>query len=111
MHSRWESIIQIALRTPSPHNTQPWRLRIKDDRRATLYLEVARTLPDEDTTGHFLRHCKNIMQKSSYKDTPPPIFDLSLSDIIGHETSPRSIPHSGHSSRFFRVRPEPLVFS
>ena len=55
MHSRWESIIQIALRTPSPHNTQPWRLRIKDDRHATLYLELARTLPDEDTTGHFLR--------------------------------------------------------
>ena len=55
MYSRWESIIQIALRTPSPHNTQPWRLRIKDERHATLYLEVARTLPDEDTTGHFLR--------------------------------------------------------
>lgn len=32
----------------------------------------------------------------------------------GFETytrTPRSIPHSGHSSSFFRVRPESLVFS
>jgi nitroreductase len=55
MNSPWEPIIQTALRTPSPHNTQPWRLRIRDDRRATLFMERARTLPDEDTTGHFLR--------------------------------------------------------
>jgi nitroreductase len=55
MSSQWEPIIRTALRTPSPHNTQPWRLRIKDDRHATLFLETARTLPDEDTTGHFIR--------------------------------------------------------
>lgn len=55
MPTRWESLIQTALRTPSPHNTQPWRLRIKDDRCAILYMEKARTLPDEDLTGHFLR--------------------------------------------------------
>jgi hypothetical protein len=54
MNSRWEPIIQTALRTPSPHNTQPWRLRIKDDSHATLFMETARMLPDEDTTGHFL---------------------------------------------------------
>ncbi len=55
MNSQWEAIIQTALRTPSPHNTQPWRLRIRDDRHATLFMETARTLPDEDTTGHFIR--------------------------------------------------------
>jgi len=55
MNSPWEPIIQTALRTPSPHNSQPWRLRIRDDRHATLFMETARTLPDEDTTGHFLR--------------------------------------------------------
>src|ERR1700722_3110691 len=55
MNSQWDPIIQTALRTPSPHNTQPWRLRIQDDRHAALFMEKARTLPDEDTTGHFLR--------------------------------------------------------
>lgn len=54
MNSRWESILQTALRTPSPHNTQPWRVRVTSDRSATLFMDVARTLPDEDTTGHFL---------------------------------------------------------
>jgi hypothetical protein len=55
MTSKWEAIVTTALRTPSPHNTQPWRLRIRDDRHATLFMDTARTLPDEDTTGHFLR--------------------------------------------------------
>jgi hypothetical protein len=55
MNSQWEPIIQTALRTPSPHNTQPWRLRISDERHAVLFMERARTLPDEDTSGHFLR--------------------------------------------------------
>jgi nitroreductase len=55
MNSPWEPIIQTALRTPSPHNTQPWKVRIRDDRRATLFMDRARMLPDEDTTGHFLR--------------------------------------------------------
>lgn len=55
MNSQWEPIVKTALRTPSPHNTQPWRLQIRDDRHATLFMETARTLPDEDTTGHFLR--------------------------------------------------------
>ncbi len=55
MNSQWEPIVKTALRTPSPHNTQPWRLQIRDDRHAMLFMETARTLPDEDTTGHFLR--------------------------------------------------------
>jgi hypothetical protein len=51
----WETILATAVHTPSPHNTQPWRVRILDDRRATLFIERARLLPDEDTTGHFQR--------------------------------------------------------
>jgi hypothetical protein len=51
----WESILETAIYTPSPHNTQPWRLRIESDRRATLYLERGRMLPDEDASGQFLR--------------------------------------------------------
>ena len=55
MRSPWEKILQVALRTPSPHNTQPWRVKIRDELRATLFMEAARMLPDEDLTGHFLR--------------------------------------------------------
>jgi hypothetical protein len=53
--SIWENLLATAIFTPSPHNTQPWRVRIDDPYHATLYMERARTLPDEDTTGHFLR--------------------------------------------------------
>jgi hypothetical protein len=31
-----------------------------------------------ENEGQGCGHYKNIMQKGSYKDTPPPIFDLSL---------------------------------
>jgi len=51
----WEELLKTAVLTPSPHNTQPWRLRISDDRHATLYMDRDRTLPDEDITGHFVR--------------------------------------------------------
>jgi hypothetical protein len=55
MRSPWETILQVALRTPSPHNTQPWRVKIREELRATLFMERARMLPDEDITGQFLR--------------------------------------------------------
>jgi nitroreductase len=50
----WNRIIANARYAPSPHNTQPWRVRIIDQRRALLYLDVKRTLPDEDRTGAFM---------------------------------------------------------
>jgi nitroreductase len=92
LHSHWESIIQIALRTPSPHNTQPWRLRIKDERHATLYLEVARTLPDEDTTGHFLRCAMGMFLESL----------RIISANAGFSLAHTLIENSGASGSLFR---------
>src|SRR5205814_1469794 len=39
---------------PSPHNVQPWRVRVHDDDHAELLIERARTLPDEDVEGSFI---------------------------------------------------------
>jgi nitroreductase len=50
----WLSLLETAVRTPSPHNVQPWRLRPLDDREADLLIERRRTLPKEDTTGSFI---------------------------------------------------------
>ena len=50
----WLGIIEIARFAPSPHNTQPWQLRVIDDRTAELLLVRERTLPDEDVTGCFI---------------------------------------------------------
>lgn len=49
----WRDILSDALYTPSPHNTQPWRIRLTDERNAELLVEAGRTLPCGDSTGSF----------------------------------------------------------
>jgi len=50
----WPEILQLARWTPSPHNTQPWKVRRVDDRRIEVLLDPARALPDEDISGCFV---------------------------------------------------------
>jgi nitroreductase len=50
----WRSLLETAIRTPSPHNVQPWRIRLVSEREAELYIDANRTLPKEDTTGSFI---------------------------------------------------------
>ena len=47
-------MLETAIHSPSPHNVQPWRVRIKNDREADLFIDSARTLPKEDPTGSFI---------------------------------------------------------
>jgi nitroreductase len=50
----WKEILETAVYTPSPHNVQPWRVKIISDTRAELYIDSSRTLPKEDMTGSFI---------------------------------------------------------
>lgn len=50
----WASVLSIARRTPSPHNVQPWRLRIYGEKHADLLLDNSRLVPVEDPTGAFI---------------------------------------------------------
>ena len=50
----WLSLLETAVHTPSPHNVQPWRLRLLGEDEADLFIERRRTLPKEDTTGSFI---------------------------------------------------------
>jgi hypothetical protein len=52
--SVWTNLLATAARAPSPHNVQPWRVRIVSDREADLFIDSARTLPKEDPTGSFI---------------------------------------------------------
>jgi nitroreductase len=52
--STWHELLALAIRAPSPHNVQPWRVRLVDHRTAELHLEKARTLPAEDESGSYL---------------------------------------------------------
>ena len=50
----WTEILQTAIHAPSPHNVQPWRVRLLADGEADLFIEKRRTLPKEDVTGSFI---------------------------------------------------------
>lgn len=50
----WPEILELARWTPSPHNTQPWKVGHLDERRIEVWLEPTRALPDEDVTGCFI---------------------------------------------------------
>ena len=50
----WLTLLETAMQTPSPHNVQPWRIRLVSEREAELYIDGNRTLPKEDVTGSFI---------------------------------------------------------
>jgi phenylacetate-CoA ligase len=50
----WWTLLETAIQTPSPHNVQPWRIRLVSEQEAELYIDRNRTLPKEDTTGSFI---------------------------------------------------------
>ena len=52
--SVWKTLLEAARYAPSPHNVQPWRLRILSEDTADLLIEKHRTLPKEDPTGSFI---------------------------------------------------------
>jgi hypothetical protein len=62
--SVWKTLLKTAIHAPSPHNVQPWRVRILSDTgeaspvdaplSADLLIEKRRTLPKEDHTGSFI---------------------------------------------------------
>ena len=49
----WQTLLETAILAPSPHNIQPWRLRLISDRVAELYVDPRRRLPTTDPTSAF----------------------------------------------------------
>ena len=49
----WREAAAFARWTPSPHNVQPWRLRILSPTRSELYYDPRRLLPKTDPTSQF----------------------------------------------------------
>ena len=54
MRNIWIDFLETAVLTPSPHNVQPWRVKIINQCQAELYIDSSRTLPKEDLTGSFI---------------------------------------------------------
>lgn len=51
--SIWQNIAEYARWSPSPHNTQPTRLKIIDEQTAEVYFKRERGLPTGDPLGRF----------------------------------------------------------
>lgn len=49
----WREGAAYARWTPSPHNTQPWRLCVRSARSAEVFYDPRRLLPTTDPTGAF----------------------------------------------------------
>lgn len=54
MDELWREVLDDARWAPSPHNTQPWRLRVIAEREAELLYDPDRLLPDTDADGRFM---------------------------------------------------------
>jgi hypothetical protein len=50
----WRTLLAAAIRAPSPHNVQPWRIHVLGPDQAELRIEKHRTLPAEDVEGSFI---------------------------------------------------------
>lgn len=57
---RWTTILRDVHRYPSPHNSQPIRVRITDDTRADLFYDLDRGLPAEPYGIPFGHVCAGI---------------------------------------------------
>src|SRR5919198_3454871 len=53
MRGMWNELIDLARWAPSPHNIQPWRMRIVSKSEAHILYDPARLLPETDPTGRF----------------------------------------------------------
>ncbi len=53
MFDIWRELINYARWSPSPHNVQPWKIKIISKTEADLYYDPSRLLPVEDYTGCF----------------------------------------------------------
>ncbi len=52
--SVWAELLETAIHAPSPHNVQPWRIRVMNELESDLLIDSKRTLPKEDPTASFI---------------------------------------------------------
>jgi hypothetical protein len=60
MDGIWQEILDDARWAPSPHNTQPWLVKLRSPEAAELYAVRERLLPVEDPDGRFATAAQGI---------------------------------------------------
>jgi hypothetical protein len=88
----WEALADHARWTPSPHNVQPWQVRVRSETEADLFYVPARLLPAEDPLGRFLMVALGIFienlavaARSRGFDVEPEYADVAALDSAASE--------------------------
>ena len=89
----WWTLLETAIQTPSPHNVQPWRIRLVSEREAELYIDRKRTLPKEDTTGSFILSAMGVFMEAIALLAAPRGFSLEFDLIHAAEWYAETIVH------------------
>jgi hypothetical protein len=50
----WQELVDVARWAPSPHNMQPWKVRVTSAAEAELMADPGRLLPETDSDGAFM---------------------------------------------------------
>jgi hypothetical protein len=101
MGSTWNQIDALARLAPTPHNTQPFRIRPIDAERAEIVVLAARLLPREDHGNLYMASAFGILAETirlagvhhgfdidvrALDDVDPSTLDLRPSTLVGHAT-------------------------
>jgi hypothetical protein len=90
----WLDLLEYARWTPSPHNTQHWKFRLVDERRAVLLYDPARLLPVEDAHARFMASGLGILLETMSIAAAPLGLEVkaTLLDIPLDASAPRPAP-------------------
>ncbi len=93
----WWTLLETAIQTPSPHNVQPWRIRLISEQEAELYIDGKRTLPKEDTTGSFILSTMGMFVEAITLLAAPKGFNLEYELSHAPEWYAQAIIHDKRS--------------
>jgi Nitroreductase family len=95
----WRELLDDARWAPSPHNTQPWKLRVIEEREAELLYDPDRLLPDTDAGGRFMTVALGIFVEAMVVAAAARGHDLA----VGYDGRPPD-PHAPGPTFFATLR-------
>jgi nitroreductase len=93
----WRAILEVAIQAPSPHNVQPWRVRLLSELEAELFIDGERTLPKEDSTGSFILSTMGMFVEAVALLAAPRGYTLDYELSHAPEWYAESIIHGGQT--------------
>lgn len=105
----WREILEYARWTPSPHNTQHWKFKLVDERRAILLYDPARLLPIEDSRAQFMTSGLGILLEMMSIAAAPRGLDVraTIRNVSLDASVPQATPFADLELAE-RSHPEPL---